>query len=141
MPIGLADVLRRHGPAYLERFSGSLLPSHDKALRDIQQCRTPLLGGHVAECSHCGCELLSVLFLAAFQSLAELCADPHFLGAQIGALAVLHTWTRTLEWHPHIHMLVPGGGLAPDGRTWLRAPRRRKRFLVPVEALAKRFRG
>ncbi len=198
MPIGLADVMRRHGPAYLERFQGSLLPSHEKALRDIQQCRTPLLGGHVAECAHCGCEhllfhscanracprcghdattkwiarqrelllpvrhfhvvftlpselgrlvrshqkpLLSVLFLAAFQSLAELCTDPHFLGAQIGALAVLHTWTRTLEWHPHIHMLVPGGGLAPDGRTWLSVPPRRKRYLVPVEALSKLFRG
>jgi hypothetical protein len=85
--------------------------------------------------------LLSTLFQAAFASLAALCADPHFLGGRIGALAVLHTWTRTLEWHPHVHLLVPGGALAPDGRTWLRVPRRRKRFLVPVKALAKRFRG
>jgi hypothetical protein len=85
--------------------------------------------------------LLSVLFRAAFEALASLCKDPHFLGANIGALAVLHTWTRTLEWHPHVHLLVPGGGLAPDGRTWLQAPKRRKAFLVPVRALAKRFRG
>jgi len=85
--------------------------------------------------------LIAVLFRAAFESLAAICADPHFLGGEIGALAVLHTWTRTLEWHPHIHMLVPGGGLAPDGRTWLRPPRRKKPFLVPVRALAERFRG
>lgn len=86
-------------------------------------------------------KLLTVLFRAAFESLQALCADPQFLGGQIGALAVLHTWTRTLEWHPHVHMLVPGGALAKDGRTWLCARRRRKRFLVPVKALAKRFRG
>jgi hypothetical protein len=86
--------------------------------------------------------LLSVLFRAAFESLSALCADPHFLGTkQIGALAVLHTWSRTLEWHPHVHMLVPGGGLAADGQTWLRVPRRRKAFIVPEKALAKRFRG
>lgn len=85
--------------------------------------------------------LLPVLFQAAFESLQRLCADPHYLGGKIGALAVLHTWTRTLEWHPHVHLLVPGGALAPDGRTWIAAPRRRTRYLVPVRALAKRFRG
>ena len=85
--------------------------------------------------------LLSVLFRAAFDALSRLGADPRYLGGRIGALAVLHTWTRTLEWHPHIHMLVPGGGLAPDQQTWLRVPRRPKPFFVPVKALAKRFRG
>jgi len=71
--------------------------------------------------------LLTTLFRAAFESLSRLCADQRFLGAkEIGALAVLHTWSRTLEWHPHIHMLVPGGGLAADGLSWLRVPRRRK---------------
>jgi hypothetical protein len=87
-------------------------------------------------------KLLSVLFRAAFDSLSALCSDPHFLGAkQIGALAVLHTWTRTLEWHPHVHLLVPGGGIADDGHTWLPVPRRRKRYIVPVKALAELFRG
>lgn len=85
--------------------------------------------------------LLDVLFRAAFDSLAALCSDPHYLGGQIGALSVLHTWTRTLEWHPHVHMLVPGGALAADRQTWLRAPRRKKDFLVPVKALAAHFRG
>ncbi|XXS91253.1 transposase [Sorangium sp. So ce362] len=84
---------------------------------------------------------MPVLFQAAFESLARLCADPHFLGGRIGALGVLHTWTRTLEWHPHVHLLVPGGGLAPDRRTWRAAPPRRTRYLVPVRALSKFFRG
>lgn len=85
--------------------------------------------------------LLPALFRAAFDALAALCADPKFVGGQIGALAVLHTWTRTLEWHPHLHVLVPGGALAPDMRTWLPIKSRNKRFLVPVKALAARFRG
>jgi hypothetical protein len=87
-------------------------------------------------------ELLDVLFRAAFESLADLAADPRYLGAHIGALAVLHTWTRTLEWHPHVHLLVPGGGLAEDGRTWRTVCRPGRRdFLVPVHALGKLFRG
>lgn len=52
--------------------------------------------------------LLSVLFRAAHESLAELCQDPHVLVAQLGAVAVLRTWTRTLEWHSHVHILVSG---------------------------------
>lgn len=85
--------------------------------------------------------LVGALFRAAFEALAALCADPHWLGGHIGALAVLHTWTRTLEWHPHVHLLVPAGGLAPDGQTWLVPPRRKQPFLVPEPALAKLFRG
>jgi len=85
--------------------------------------------------------LLPVLFRAAFDSLGKLCTDPHFLGAKVGALAVLHTWTRTLEWHPHVHLLVPGGGLAADRRTWKAVPQRKQAFIVPVRALAKLFRG
>ena len=86
--------------------------------------------------------LLPALFKAAFAALARLCADPRWLGATtFGALAVLHTWTRTLEWHPHVHFLVPAVGLAADGRTVVRPPRRRRRYLVPERALAKMFRG
>jgi len=195
----LADVVRRHAPAYLERHRHALLPSHVRALRAIASCRTAALGGSLANCTQCGrrhllyhsCRhracprcghdstsrwlarqqqallpvpyfhvvftlpaelrrlvrshqrlLLDALFHAAFESLATLASDPRFLGARIGALAVLHTWSRTLEWHPHVHLLVPGGGLAPDGRTWRSVRRRgRKDFLVPERALAKRFRG
>jgi hypothetical protein len=85
--------------------------------------------------------LVGVLFRATFDSLAELCADPRWLGGRVGALAVLHTWSRTLEWHPHVHLLVPAGGLDADGRTWRTHTRRRQPFLVPVRALAQLFRG
>jgi hypothetical protein len=89
-------------------------------------------------------QLIRVLFKAAFESLAALCADPRHLGGRIGALAVLHTWKRTLEWHPHVHLLVPGGALSAQG-TWLSAKRRRKKphepYLVPVQALSMKFWG
>jgi len=85
--------------------------------------------------------LVGALFRAAFDALAALCVDPRWLGGRIGALAVLHTWTRTLEWHPHVHLLVPAGALAPDGQTWLVPPQRDAPFLVHVRALAERFRG
>jgi len=194
----LADVMRRHGPDYLQRYGDAVLPSHARAVHAITSCRTAALGGHLAQCTRCSgihllyhsCRhracprcghdatsrwlahqqdlllpvqyfhvvftlpaelrrvvrthqrvLLRVLFVAAFESLAALCADPRWLGGRIGALAVLHTWTRTLEWHPHVHMLVPAGALAPDGRTWLRPKDRRKPFLVPVRALGQHFRG
>jgi hypothetical protein len=77
----------------------------------------------------------------AAMSPMKLAADPKFLGARIGALAVLHTWTRTLEWHPHVHLLVPGGGLAADGSTWRVPPRRKAPFLVPIKPLANLFRA
>jgi hypothetical protein len=87
--------------------------------------------------------LLDVLFRAAYGALAALCADPRYVGARVAALAVLHTWSRDLGWHPHVHMLVSGGGLAPEGRTWRTSRRRprRKPFLVPVKALSRGFRG
>jgi hypothetical protein len=85
--------------------------------------------------------LLPIVFGAAYDALAALCRLDRYLGGRIGALAVLHTWTRTLEYHPHVHMLIPGGALAPDSCTWRAAPQRRKSFLVPVAALAKGFRG
>lgn len=85
-------------------------------------------------------KLLSVLFRAAFDSLSALCTDPKYLGGRIGALAVAHTWTRSLEWHPHIHMLVPAGALTKDDR-WVTVSKRKVRFLVPQGALARKFWG
>jgi len=82
--------------------------------------------------------LLPVLMQTAAASLQALAADPHYLGGSVGILAVLHTWTRTLVYHPHVHCLVPGGALAPDGVTWRRA---RGQYLVPVRALSVGFRA
>lgn len=78
------------------------------------------------------------LFKAAAQAISKAAANPDFLGAQTGALAVLHTWTQTLCYHPHIHMLVPAGGLSDDEMEWVTS---RKKFLLPQKVLSKIFRG
>jgi hypothetical protein len=75
---------------------------------------------------------LDLLFAASAQALQELARNPRRLGAELGMLGVLHTWSRTLIYHPHIHYLVPGGGLSPDGRQWIAA---RPKFLLPVKPL------
>jgi hypothetical protein len=80
----------------------------------------------------------NLLFRASATALMELARDPRFLGAQIGLVGVLQTWTRDLRYHPHIHYLVPGGGLADDGRTWVTA---KADFLVHVKPLAALFRA
>ena len=81
--------------------------------------------------------LYPILMQAAARALIKLAADPHYVGGLIGVLAVLHTWSRTLTYHPHVHCLVPGGGLAPDGQ-WRPA---RPNYLIPVKALSPIFRG
>ena len=191
----LADIFRLHGPHYLELFSDQMLPSHTRAMRDIMECRTEALGGHVYQCDQCGfvhyayhscrnrhcpkchgkdtldwieaCRklilpvtyfhlvftlpaglreivrshqtlLLGILFRAAAYSLMKLARDPHYLGAKTGIVAVVHTWTRAMVYHPHVHCLVPGGGISEDGTKWLSS---RKTFLVPVTALSLIFRA
>ena len=192
--VELADIVGRHGEAYLSRFGNQILPSHRRALSDIADCRTATLGGRLFSCTSCGhqhyayhscnnrscpkCsgartgrwlakreddllpvsyfhvvftlpepwregvrshqkQLLPLLMRAAAQSLLTLGADPRYLDGELGLLCVLHTWTRTLVYHPHVHCLVPAGALGRDG-TWKPA---RKRFLLPVRALSRLFRG
>jgi hypothetical protein len=194
MAIELADIMRRFGPSYLERFSGRMPRSHKKAILDIQQCRTEAKGGHIYRCEHCGkkvyvyhacrnrhcpachrdqtqqwleqrtAELLpcdyfhvivtipetlhpvfrsnqkrmySLLIRTASESLIQLADDPRHMGGRVGILAVLHTWTNSLAYHPHVHMLVTGGGVDKDGR-WVSC---KDKYLVPVKALSKLIRG
>lgn len=82
-------------------------------------------------------QLYTILMQSAAETLAKIGLDPKFVGGKLGMLAVLHTWTRALEHHPHVHMLVPAGGLNKDG-VWRQS---RKKFLVPVQALSKLFRA
>ena len=190
--VELADIVRAHAPALLA--STRLARVQRRALRAIERCRTPALGGQISQCDHCGqaryvyhscrnrhcpkcqtlakerwlaarrAELLPVpyfhlvftlphelnplaqgnprplytmLFAAASQTLLEFGANPRWLGGQIAACLVLHTWGQTLTQHLHVHALVAGGALGPDGR-WI-SPRRG--FLFPVKALSKVFRG
>lgn len=78
-----------------------------------------------------------ILFSAASETLQSLAADPKHLGAEIGFLAVLHTWGQNLMHHPHVHCLVPGGGLALDGTQWVSC---RKGFFLPLKVLSRLFR-
>jgi hypothetical protein len=80
----------------------------------------------------------NLLFQATAQTLLQLAADPKHLGADIGFLAVLHTWGQNLHLHPHLHCVVPGGGLAADGSRWLSC---RPGFFLPVRVLSRLFRG
>lgn len=80
-----------------------------------------------------------LLFASASQTLLEIAADPKHLGGRIGVLAVLHTWSQTLELHPHLHCIVPGGGLSLDGQRWV--PTSRPDYFLPVQVLAALFRG
>jgi putative transposase/transposase-like zinc-binding protein len=190
----VAEIFRLHGPAYREKFSTRILPSHLRAMQDIEQCRTASLGGQLYYCAQCdqqrysyhSCknrhcpkcqneqandwlqeqkELLlpthhflvtftlpaelrplarshqqaiyNLLFRASPAALLQLAQDPRFVGARLGMVGVLHTWTRQLLYHPHVHYIVSAGGLTNDCH-WRAA---RKDFLVPVKALSPIFRA
>ena len=79
----------------------------------------------------------NLLFSATAETLRTIAADPRHLGADIGFLAVLHTWSQTLRHHPHLHCVVPGGGLSVDGERWVGC---RRGFFLPVNVLARLFR-
>jgi hypothetical protein len=79
-----------------------------------------------------------LLFQAASETMLRIAADPKHLCARIGITAVLHTWGSALAHHPHVHMVVPGGGIALDGQRWIAS---RPLFLLPVRVLGKLFRG
>lgn len=189
----LADVFRTHETDFLRAWGAVLSHPHKKALRDIRDCRTPALGGHLEEydcghriilynscrsryCPKCQAmarahwlaerekellpvpyfhviftlpqeigrlalqnprQIYSILFRAVSETLLTIAADPKRLGAAIGFLAVLHTWGQNLHIHPHIHCVVPGGGIAPDGSHWIAC---RKSFFLYVGALSALFR-
>jgi putative transposase/transposase-like zinc-binding protein len=190
----LADVIRTHQRDFLARWNHVLSREQRKALRNLRDCRTAALGGHLQQCDRCGhrvisynscrnrhcnkcqatararwleqrqAELLPVpyfhvvftlpqqiarlalqnpkqiyttLFRAASETLLTIAADPRHLGAAIGFLAVLHTWGQNLHLHPHLHCVVPGGGISPDGSRWIAC---RKSFFLPVRVLSRLFR-
>ena len=75
---------------------------------------------------------------ASAKATLAIAADPEHLGARIGIIAVLHTWGSAMTHHPHVHMIVPGGGLSEDGSRWISS---RPRFLVHVNVLSRLFQG
>jgi len=82
-------------------------------------------------------EIYGILFKAAAETLITIAADPRHLGARIGLTAVLHTWGSALTHHPHVHCIVPGGGISPDGSHWVSC---RPGFFLPVRVLSRLFR-
>jgi len=84
-------------------------------------------------------EIYGILFRAASETLLTIAADPKRLGAAIGFVAVLHTWGQTLHLHPHLHCVVPGGGIGPGGERWIGC--RKSSFLLPGRVLSARFRN
>jgi Putative transposase len=84
--------------------------------------------------------IYGILFRAAAETLLTIAADPKHLGASIGFLAVLHTWGQSLHLHPHIHCVVPGGGISPDNLRWIPCRKYRKLFFLPVQVLSAFFR-
>jgi hypothetical protein len=192
--IPLAEVLRRHWPAYEQKHRARLLPSHRRAVAAILSCRTPALGGqlfrcecgqeHYAyhSCNHRACprcghadatewlnrqrqrllpvpyylvtftvpaqlrqliranqkSLYALLLRESAAALADVAREHKDLGAEIGCLAVLQTWTRDLRFHPHVHCVVPAGGLSANLLRWV-SPKRENYFL-PQAVLALRLR-
>ena len=81
--------------------------------------------------------IYDILFKASAETLTTIAADPKHLGARIGVTSVLHTWGSALTHHPHLHMIVPGGGISPDGERWISC---RPGFFLPVRVLSRLFR-
>jgi len=83
-------------------------------------------------------EVYNLLFKASSESLVELGNNPKYLGAEIGFIAILHTWGQNLMEHPHIHIIIPAGGLSLDQQRWIHS---RKNFLLPIKVISRLFRG
>ena len=194
-PLSVADVIRRHGPAFIATRGSRITKAQRITLVKLAACRTALLGGHVYRCDSCGEERIAynscrdrhcpsclahrsadwlrarmqellpvpyfhvvftvpdrvaalalgnkkvvyaILFRAAAETLIEVAKNPKHLGADIGFLSVLHTWSQTLVHHPHVHCVVPAGGLTPERDRWIAS---RPRFFLPVRVLSRVFRG
>lgn len=191
----LADIVREYGAAYESQYRSKILPSHQRTLRDIANCQTSVMGGHVYHCDECqtthyqyhSCQnrhcpqcqhrkgqewlekqrdvllpvpyfmvtftipselhtlarqhqkiVYNILFRTSAEALKQLAQDTRYVGAEIGMIAVLHTWGRDLSYHPHVHYLVPAGGLSFDGEYWASS---KDNFFVPVKALSILFRA
>jgi hypothetical protein len=190
----IADIFRRHGPAWRRANAGHVSLSKLKVMSAIEACRTEALGGHVAACTKCShqhiaynscknrhcpkCQgpaarewmearaedllpveyfhvvftlpaeiarialwnkrvIYGLLFRASAETVMTIAADPKRMGARIGMTSVLHTWGSALTHHPHIHMIVPGGGLSPGGTRWIAS---KPGFFLHVRVLSRLFR-
>ncbi len=117
---------------WVDKLKGRLLPiRHFHLVFTIPQRLNTIFYANQRYC-------YNALFSAAWQAVSKATANPRFLGAQTGAVALLHTWTQTLMYHPHIHMIVPAGGISEDHIEWVNSG---SKFFVPVKVIGKIFRG
>lgn len=192
----VAGIFRDHGPAWRDANRGHVSVPQLKVMSAIEDCRTAILGGHVARCENALCGFTSIaynscrnrhcpkcqsaqardwmsarqadllpvpyfhivftlpaqigaiayhnkamiydlLFKAASETMLTIANDPKHLGAKIGITAVLHTWGSAMTHHPHVHMIVPGGGISGDGTRWIAT---KPGFFLPVFVLSRLFR-
>jgi hypothetical protein len=109
--------------AWLEARRQELLPvEYFHVVFTVPHELTPLAAAHADV-------FYDLLFRAVRETLLEVAATPRHLGSQIGGLMILHTWGQTLELHPHVHVIVPGGGISPDGTRWISC---KPGFFLPV---------
>src|SRR3974390_972653 len=143
----VADIFRDHGAAWRSANAGHVSLEQLKVMTAIERCRTAALGGHVERCEKGSHPIIAyqnkaviydLLFRASSETMLTIAADPRHLGARIGTLSVLHTWGSALTHHPHVHMIVPGGGFSLDGKSWVSC---RPRFFLAVEGLSVLFPG
>jgi Putative transposase/Transposase zinc-binding domain len=193
----VAEIFRRHGPAWRAANAGHVSLEQLKVMLAIERCRTAALGGQIVRCENVACnhtllafhscrnrhcpkcqaaasrewlaareaELLPVeyfhlvftlpaplrdlafhnkavmydiLIKAAAETTLTIAAERKHLGARIGFTSVLHTWGSAMTHHPHVHMIVPGGGISLDGKRWVSC---RSRYFLPVHVLSALFRG
>ena len=129
----------RHCPKCQGSAQAAWLAARERELLEVPYCHVVFT--LPAPLSPLALQNPQVVYTLLLQTVAEtlqtIARDPKHLGAEIGFLGVLHTWGQTLHHHPHIHCLVPAGGLAVDGTTWVPCP---KRFFLPVRVLSRLFR-
>src|SRR6516164_6563077 len=130
----------RHCPKCLTRARDRWLAAREKELLNVTYFHVVFTLPHqLSMLALCNPKVVyQLLFQASAKTLLKVAADPKHLGAHIGFLAVLHTWGQNLYHHPHLHCVVPGGGIAPDQSRWISC---RRRFLFPVRVLSRLFRA
>ena len=129
----------RHCPKCHGAAQAAWLAAREREVLDVPYVHVVFTLPHTLSplCLHNPRVLYGVLFRTVAQTLQDIAGDPKHLGADIGGLAVLHTWGQQLHHHPHLHCVLPAGGLAPDGTRWLPC---RPHFFLPVKVLSRRFR-
>jgi Transposase zinc-binding domain/Putative transposase len=133
--------LNRHCPQCGSTARDRWLAAHAEELLPVASCHVVFTLPHelIALALPNPGVVYGLLFRAASQTLLTIAADPKHLGAQLGFLAVLHSWDQRLPAHPHLHCRVPAGGLAFDQTRWIAC--RHRHFFLPVKVLAAKFRG